>query len=278
MTAQELFQAGRLGDAVQAMTAEVKANPSDVERRYRLFAFVCFAGDLERADRQLDALGAQDAKLEMSARVYRNLLASEMRRRQAFESTDDPMLPPGAPDHAVKRKEALAAIRAKDSVAAARLLEAAAEASPDLAGTADGRRFSSLRDADELLASVLEVYAGGRYLWLPFEQIRSLTLSAPRHVLDLLWASATLEDVDGTNASIHIPALYPGSFASGVDAIRMGRATDWSAGDGVQRGSGQRILDASFDGAASSDDSAEVPILSLRSLEFAGADSSASPA
>jgi type VI secretion system protein ImpE len=278
VTAQELFQAGRLGDAVQAMTAEVKANPTDVERRYRLFAFLCFAGELERADRQLDALGAQDPKLEMSSRVYRNLLASEMMRRQAFEAADAPMLPPGAPDHATMRKEALEAIRAKDSAAAARLLDSAAAVSPDLAGTADGRRFTSLRDADDLLASVLEVYAGGRYLWLPFERIRTLSFTAPKHVLDLLWASATLEDADGTSASIHVPALYPGSFASGVDPIRLGRATDWNGSGGVQRGCGQRILDASFEDAGPSDEPAEIPLLSLRSLELAAPGPSASAA
>jgi type VI secretion system protein ImpE len=276
VTAQELFQAGRLADAVQAMTAEVKANPADVERRYRLFAFVCFAGDLERADRQLDALGAQDPQLEMSGRVYRNLLASEMRRRMAFEANDDPMLPPDPPEHAVRRKEALAAVRAKDAAGASRLLDEAAAASPDLSGTADGRRFTSIRDADDLLASVLEVYAGGRYLWLPFERIRSLTLSAPRHVLDLLWASASLEDVDGTQASVHVPALYPGSWTSGVDAIRMGRATDWTAASGVQRGAGQRIFDASF--APGAPDDGEIPILSLRTLELAAAGSSSGAA
>ncbi len=264
-----MFHAGRLADAVQAATAEVKSSPLDAESRYRLFAFLCFAGDLERADRQLDAIGAQDAQIEVGSRIYRHLLAAEMNRRKAFGGGAEPLLPPDAPLHAVRRREALGAIRSNDAAGAAKLIDAAAEASPALEGTADGRAFTALRDSDDLLASVLEVFAGGRYLWLPFERIRSLTISPPRTLLDLVWASAELEDADGTRANVHVPALYPGSFESPVEAIRLGRATEWPEVGGLARAAGQRILDASFrDGTAGVP--GEIPILALRSLVIAG--------
>jgi len=268
MSAIEHFQSGRLGDAIQSQTAEVKAHPTDVDRRYLLFAFLSFAGELERADRQLDALGAQDAQLEIGSRVYRNLLASEMCRRRVFESGDDPMIPKNAPRHVMLRHEALAASRGGDGALARKKLDEAAEASPALAGSAEERAFSSVRDSDDLLASVLEVFAGGRYLWLPFENIRTLTVAKPRHVLYLLWAGAEMEEYEGERATVHSPALYFGSNASANDAIRLGRATDWNDDHGSARGQGQRILLASFTAAADGGTEEEIPILALRSLRI----------
>ena len=40
-TAQQLLDAARLADAVKAQTEEVRAHPTDVERRYVLFALLC---------------------------------------------------------------------------------------------------------------------------------------------------------------------------------------------------------------------------------------------
>jgi type VI secretion system protein ImpE len=278
VTAQELFQAGRLTDAVQAMNAEVKSHPTDPDRRTCLFAFLAFTGELDRADRQLDVLGTQDPKMEIGSRVYRNLLASEQDRRNAFEKTSEPMLPPDPPDHARQRVEALKALRANDEGAVERHLDAAADASPALAGAVDGRAFSSIRDADGLLGSVLEVFAGGRYLWLPFERIRSITIESPRQILDLLWIPTKLEDVDGTRAQVHIPALYPRSHGAGVDAIRMGRATEWVSFSGALCGVGQRILDAAISQGEAGRGAEEIPILALRELRFSPEASGASAA
>jgi type VI secretion system protein ImpE len=166
------------------------------------------------------------------------------------------------------RHEALTAARGGDRALARKKLDEAADASPALAGAAEERAFSSVRDSDDLLASVLEVFAGGRYLWLPFENIRALTVAKPRHVLDLLWAGAEIEDSEGERASVHIPALYFGSSASANDAIRLGRATDWNDDYGSARGQGQRILLASFTGTADGDAEEEIPLLALRSLHI----------
>ena len=273
MSAIEHFQSGRLGDAIQSQTAEVKAHPTDVERRYLLFAFLSFAGELERADKQLDALGAQDAQLEIGSRVYRNLLASEMSRKRVFETGDDPMIPANSPRHVTLRKEALQAWRGGDQALAGKKLDEAAIESPAVVGAAGERPFSSVRDSDDLLASVLEIFAGGRYLWLPFEKIRSLTIAKPQHVLDLLWVGAEIEDADGERASVHIPALYFGSSASGKDAIRLGRSTEWNENEGTARGQGQRILLASFTGSPGGETEEEIPILALRSLRIQAGES-----
>ncbi len=42
MKAQELFQAGKLDEAVQALGAELRDNPADARRRTFLFELLCF--------------------------------------------------------------------------------------------------------------------------------------------------------------------------------------------------------------------------------------------
>src|ERR1017187_9565088 len=65
MTAGQLFQAGKLDQAVQALGVELRDNPGDVQRRTFLFELLCFAGAYDRAEKQLDVLaqGGKDAQL-----------------------------------------------------------------------------------------------------------------------------------------------------------------------------------------------------------------------
>ena len=87
-------------------------------------------------------------------------------------------------------------------------------ARPALEGKVDGEAFTDLFDSDELLGPVLEVFAGGHYLWLPLERVRTLQIRPPKHQLELLWLPAELEDAAGDTATVHLPALYHGSIAA----------------------------------------------------------------
>jgi len=57
MSPQELYRAGRLTDAIKALSAELRDNPTDIRRRTFLFELLCFAGEYDRADKQLEVLG-----------------------------------------------------------------------------------------------------------------------------------------------------------------------------------------------------------------------------
>jgi type VI secretion system protein ImpE len=47
----------------------------------------------------------------------------------------------------------------------------------------------------------------------------------------------------GPDGEVFLPALYAGSHKEGDDRVRLGRATDWSGGDGAPvRGKGQRTF------------------------------------
>jgi type VI secretion system protein ImpE len=265
MELQEYLDGGNLEEAISAGIAAVKAHPTDTNRRYQLFAVLCFAGELHRARKQLAALDVGDPEVARSLGIYVNLLASEQERLAVFHHGARPLLPPEVPLHLELRLQALGAAAAKDHAAAADLLAAAVAAQPELTGSINGEPLAALRDMDDLLGSQLEVFAGGRYLWLPFERITDITIAAPSHLLDLLWLPATISDRHGSSSPVHLPVLYESSFLGGNPQTATGRATDWYGEDeGICRGRGQRLLGW----APASGEPAELPLLELRSLQL----------
>ena len=81
MNATELFKAGSLKEAIEAQTQEVKANPTDPGRRLFLFELLAFAGDLDRARRQIEAVRYDEPERDTAVQRYRRLLDSEAARR-----------------------------------------------------------------------------------------------------------------------------------------------------------------------------------------------------
>jgi type VI secretion system protein ImpE len=263
-TAAELWRSGDLAGAVAAQTAAVKARPADVEARTLLFALLGFAGQWERAGSHLRAMAAADIGWERAVQFQRGLLTAEIHRQGVFEGEASPVVPPQPPAHVEHRLAALRAWRQGDEAGAAEHAAAAVAAQPELSGKVNGQAFAGWRDLDDLLGSVCEVFAGGRYLWLPWERIRSLDVAVPERLPDLLWTPARLLDRDGEEMSVHLPALYAGSHTWSDPELQLGRRTDWSGGADLQRGQGLRLL-------AWADEAGEVrelPLLDLRTLEL----------
>ena len=84
MNGSELFEAGDLTGAVAALTDAVKRNPMDQEGRGLLAELLCLAGDLERADKQLDALSNQDSESAPALAVFRQVIRAELARREFY--------------------------------------------------------------------------------------------------------------------------------------------------------------------------------------------------
>jgi len=266
MTVSELLSAAKLGDAVAAQSAAVRAHPGDVDARVELMVLLCFAGELDRAAAQLDTLALQSPELAVGTAHIRALVNAEAERRAVHERDGTPLLPPGCPGHVEARLEALRALRAGDAARAGEALEQALDGAPALEGKLDGESFDALGDRDDLLGPVLEVYAGGHYLWLPLERVRRLELAAPRRRIDLLWPAATLADTAGGEANVHLPALYAGSHAAADGRLQLGQMTDWRDELGVAfRGLGQKVLCA-----RRGERERELGLLELRVLELAG--------
>src|SRR5215475_6643046 len=90
MTAQELFQAGKLTEAIRALGAAVRDNPTDTRRRTFLFELLCFAGEFDRAAKHLGVLAGESADTEVGALLYRSALTAERQRESIFQKKEYP--------------------------------------------------------------------------------------------------------------------------------------------------------------------------------------------
>lgn len=134
MSARELFQAGKLNEAVQALGAEIRDHPTDVRRRTFLFELLCFQGEYDRAEKHLNVLADATPDARMGAVLYFSALHAERLRLETFDKKDYPPI---------------------------------AAVSNERAGTLNQNPFESFEDADPRVGARLEVFAAGAYLWIP---------------------------------------------------------------------------------------------------------------
>src|SRR6202012_4898252 len=95
MTPQELYRAGELDQATKALGEELRSNPLDAKRRTFLFELLCFAGEWDRAEKQLDVLASQDIKNAPSMMLYRSAIHAERTRQEMFQTKSFPVREPG---------------------------------------------------------------------------------------------------------------------------------------------------------------------------------------
>jgi type VI secretion system protein ImpE len=227
VSAQQLYQAGRMDDALRSLADTLRADPTDVRSRTFLFELLCFAGEYDRAARHLDVIADSSSEAAMGALVYQSALHAERTRQDMFLAG----LVPPPPTAAV-------------------------------AGLLNGQRFSSIADADPRIGPRLEVFAAGQYTLLPFAQLAELRIEEPRLLRDLLWptgrprASAAMRDFEF--GEVLVPALAPLSWRHEDWQVRLGREVAWEVlADGSETPVGPKLLRV---------DDELVPILDVREL------------
>lgn len=238
MTAKQLFDAGKVQEAVQALNAHLRDHPTDTAQRTFLFELLCFTGQYDRAEKQLSVLAKSNQQSELAAVLYYSALHAEKTRHELFAKEAFPQT----------------------------------EASTALSGTINGKPFQQLTDADPQLGGRLEVYAAGAYLWIPFEHITSIQIEQPRRLRDTLWMPATVltgPEFKGTElGEVLLPVIYPFSWKNEDPRVWLGRVTETVSDDqGNQYPVGQKTLIA---------DGEEFPLLEIRSIEFTAREAAAS--
>ena len=228
--ARALLDEGRLDEAIQALGAELRDDPGNVRGRTFLFELLCFAGEYDRAQKQLEVVAGTSREAELGAWLYRSALHAERTRQALF----------------------------------AEGREARAEAGGPVAGTLNGRPFASLTDADPRMGARLEVFAAGQYTWIPFAQLSSVRVETPARLRDLLWAAGRVQPAPafrgGELGEVLLPALCPLSWRHADGEVRLGRVTDWDEpADGAAVPVGQKLLLV---------DGEPVPFLEVRTLEI----------
>jgi len=231
VTARELLKAGKLDEAIETLGAELRKDPTDVQRRVFLFELLGFAGEYERAEKQLDIAGQGGREASLGALLYRSALHAEKNRAEMFESQ---LFPAGG-----------------------------AEPKP-VSGKLNGLPFQEMSDADPRLGRRLEVFAAGQYLWIPLEHVASLQISPPKRLRDLLWTPAIVKTGPAFSGlelgQVLIPAISPLSWQYDDADVRLGRVTEWVAlDDGSEVPVGQKLFLV---------DGEEIPILELGTVEI----------
>jgi type VI secretion system protein ImpE len=226
MNAGELYKAGRLKEAIDAQIAEVKAHPADQSRRLFLFELLGFAGELDRARRQIEAIRYDDPEQMRAVEDYRLLIDAEAARRRLFSEGLAPGFLGAPAEHLHLRLEAVNLLRQGRNAEAADALARAEAATPPIRGQLNDVAFESLRDADDLFGGVLEVMAQGRYYWVGLDQVATLAMNAPSFPRDLLFIPARL-GLDEQSGEVFLPALYPGTHEGADDRAKLARSTDW---------------------------------------------------
>lgn len=237
MDASQLFRAGKLQEAIDALSSGLRDNPSDNKSRTFLFELLCFAGDYARAEKHLELLQQQSGEAAMGALLYRGALNAERTRNEMFEHKTFPQSSSGS------------------------------DFGEAIQGSLNGKPFHSLQDTDSRIGPRLEIFAAGDYMWIPMRDIATLEMEPPKRLRDLLWAPVRLRT--GPNfknkdlGQVLMPVIAPLSWQHPDDTVRLGRVSEWCADEaGEEAPFGQKMLLV---------DGEELPILEIRKLEILAA-------
>lgn len=226
--AKALLDAGDLNGAVQATLNFVKDNPTNHQARTFLFELSLFSGDWDRANRQLDALGHQDANAMVGTLIYRQCIEAEKKRQRFFSDGLKPEFLSDPPDYVYGLLTANNRLREGNIEEARQILDQTEEDRPAFPCTVNGAQAEDFRDYNDLTAGIMEAIIKDSYVWVPFDQIEKITINKPQSLRDLFWLQGAMETTNGTNGEVFFPTLYVNSFKHNNDQVRLGRMTDWN--------------------------------------------------
>lgn len=140
----------------------------------------------------------------------------------------------------------------RDEALAAKVLADLAEAVRPVAGLLTLRGagvlpFSDLRDSDDGIGQMFELFIGHGVTYAPMELVRRLELKAPGQFIEKLAYRATLTTRAGDVLDGFMPLLYPCSTTSPLATVRTGRETSFDYVGRACRVLGQR--DFKLDGS-----------------------------
>jgi len=225
------FRAGRVADAIESLGSQLRKQPASPKLRTFLFELLCFAGQFDRAQKQLEVLADQDEKVQLGAVVYRNLLRAHRQREGSFVGS-------------------FTSMDAQEEIPSVRI---------------NGEDYESCEDEDVRIGSSLEVYTDSKYVRIPYRNLEQVEIAAPKTLRDLLWIPAkittnTAVSFAESSALVHIPALAPNSWRHKDDVVKLGRVSVVEEGeDGAMVPYGAKLLICG---------DREFPLLEVRELSF----------
>ncbi len=230
MTPLALYREGKLREAIKALGEELRSNPLDTKRRTFLFELLLFAGEYDRAEKQLDLLAGASAEAAAGTLLYRSGLHAERTRQTMFSNHETPLI----------------------------------KQEPVHGGVCNGKPFIGIDDADPRIRQNLEVFIAGSYTWIPIHYLRKLEIQPPANLRDLVWASARVETSSDFRlqelGEVLLPVLSPQSFRHEDELVQLGRETAWEPDETygeLPYGAKTMVIDG-----------VDVPLLQIRSVTW----------
>jgi type VI secretion system protein ImpE len=228
MTPLALYREGKLREAIKALGEELRSNPLDAKRRTFLFELLLFAGEYDRAEKQLDLLAGANAEAAAGTLLYRSALHAERTRQAMFANHETPP----SRDDAVYE------------------------------GTWNGKPFGEIVDSDPRIGANLEIFIAGSYTWIPIHYLRRVEIEPATNLRDLVWARARVETSSDFRlqelGEVLIPVLCPLSSRHAEESVQLGRESAWEADETfgeIPYGAKMMVIDG-----------VDVPLLELRSV------------
>lgn len=224
---QQMIEETTLAETILALTQHLKGMPTDTQSRTALFELLSITGEYDRAEKQLQALDSQNETPDPALRVYAKTLGADRNRQNLLLAKTDItfVIPP--PDYISHYVSAIEQYAKGEFEEAQNSIEAGESLRPKLAGTLNGKPFSDLRDYHDLLSPVLEMIIDEHYIWLPFDQLKSIRIYEPNHLRDVIWTTAQVETKVGQVHFGFIPSIYVNSHSQTDELVRTGRKTAW---------------------------------------------------
>ncbi|MGG6175240.1 type VI secretion system accessory protein TagJ [Pantoea allii] len=262
---QQRLASASLAENLSSITAQIQANPADVDLRAAFVQLLCLAGNWSRAQTQLKSWLAMLPQAQPTVTLLQQAIEGEQLRAAVLRGDAEPQLPGSAWPWCEVLLAALKADIAGDKAAGTALRAQALESAEASAGTATTQegesQFAWIMDGDSRFGPVCEAIANGRYYWIPFAAIREMEFQAPVSVTDLVWRHTRLQLVDGSEQICQIPVRYPLQDKADERFLRAS-VTEWQASDsedGQFIGHGQKMWLS---------DDADYPVLTLQQLIF----------
>jgi type VI secretion system protein ImpE len=258
MEAAELLRQGKLNEALEALSNQIRSDPSNAKHRVFLFQLLCVIGRWDRALTQLNVAAEIDPKTLLMKEVCASALQCEALRKDIFEGKKLPLVF-GQPQEWVGWMIQANQLGAQGHHRQAQeLRDKALEAAPAVAGRINTNAFEWVADADPRMGPIIEAMIEGRYFWIPLSNINQIKIDKPVDLRDVLWAPANFVWSNGGTAVGFLFARYPGSEEVEDDLVRLGRKTTWvDQGGGFEVPVGQRLF---------ATNEAEYPMLEVRAL------------
>lgn len=242
MQAEQLVREGKLDEALADLQSRVRSDPANAPLRVFLFQLLLVRGEWDRAMTQLGVASELDAANLLMAQVCQRAVKCEALRHAVFEGRRTPLVFGEPAEWVGLLVESLRLMTAGHHEQAAKLRDEAFEAAPAVSGTADGKAFEWLADADMRLGPVFEAMIEGKYYWVPMFNVRRLRLEEPTDLRDTVWLPGEFLWTNGGKAIALLPVRYHGTESTNDDALRLARRTDFEEpAPGTFVGLGQRV-------------------------------------